>query len=109
MSALPMRRAPAWMRQDEALRQEIAPAREYFRQRLPALFRHVMPDRIAADQEGQSDIGEIGPQFRVPQRRAFRPRRQIPSARVAAGKQNPPPQNGAPPLVGQPPAPEPEP
>lgn len=52
---------------------------------MPPALRQVMPDRIAADQQGQLDLGEIRAQSWMPERRAFRPRRQIPAARIAAG------------------------
>ncbi len=40
---------------------------------------------IAADEEGQADVGQRRAQGRMPERRAFRPGRGIPASRQAAG------------------------
>src|ERR1700730_8332102 len=64
--AQPARGAPAWMRQNEDLRQEVAPVRDRFGHRSCSGAWDVVADRIAADEQSELDGREEREPSRVP-------------------------------------------
>src|SRR5438876_1184266 len=81
----PACRAPAWVRHNENLGQELAPAGNHLGHRSCSGARDVVADRIAADEQGELDGREEREQLGVPQRCTFAARRQIAAFAIAAG------------------------
>ena len=71
VGAQPKRRTPARMRQDENVRQEIAPACDRRSHRSRSGAGEVVVDRAAADEQGQLDRWEERAHLRMPARSAF--------------------------------------
>ena len=81
LRALPRRGAPARMRQRQKRRQEVAPGAHRLGHALLRARLQIIVDGVGADEQRQLDRGPGGEQAPMPERRAFRPRRQIAALR----------------------------